>query len=158
MADQGDLETPLRVPACLCMNLRNERTDGVHDLELAFLTLPVDVWSYSVRGENDQGAFGHVLLAVDENRPARFQVADDMHIVDDLVSDVDRRAVCLEQLLDDVDRADDSRTEAPGRRDQDPLAHDGLTRNALAASSSAARARRASRAARIAVLGSVTKD
>ena len=39
------------------------------------------------------------------------------------MADVDRRPVRLEQLLDDVDRADDAGAEAARSRDENPLAH-----------------------------------
>ena len=59
---------------------------------------------------------------------------------------VDGRAVRLEQRLDDVDRADDTRAEAPGSGDEDALAHaEPAPRARAAARSSAGSARRAFR-------------
>ena len=88
-----------------------------------------------MRGEDDQGPFGHVLLAVDENRPSRFEIADDMDVVDDLVADVDRRTVGLEQALDDLDGTIDAGAERSRRREQHLPTH-------AAASSRFRRARR----------------
>ena len=68
-------------------------------------------------------AFRDVLLAVDEHRAARLEVANDVDVVDDLVPNVDRRPVRLEELLDDVDRADHTCAEAARRRDENTPAH-----------------------------------
>ena len=95
-------------------------------------------------GEDDERSLGHVLLGLDEDRAARLQVLDDVDVVDDLVPDVDGRAVPLEQLLDDVDRADDAGAEAPWAGDQDALAHGRAPDDrATAATRSEASARRA---------------
>ena len=50
--------------------------------------------------------------------PSAFEPAHDVVVVDDLVPDVDRRAVLLEQPLDDLDRAVDAGAERPRRREQ----------------------------------------
>src|SRR5262249_55767303 len=48
---------------------------------------------------------------------------DDVLVVNDLVAHVDRRAVLLEQALDDLDRAVDAGAERARRGEEDPAAH-----------------------------------
>src|SRR5215207_3678523 len=67
-----------------------------------------------------------------------------MHVVDDLMTDVDGRAVPFEQLLDDVDRPHDAGAEASRGSDEDLPAH----RSAAAARSRRPIARRALSAVR----------
>ena len=59
----------------------------------------------AVRRVDDRRARRHLGLLVDEDRAARLEIADDVDVVDDLLADVDRRAVVLERLLDRLDGA-----------------------------------------------------
>jgi len=81
---------------------------------------------------------------VDEDRAEPLEPPHDMVVVDDLVADVDRCSMLLEQDLDDLDRAVDSGTERARRGKQDLAYLD----HPLAASPSRPSARRASEAAR----------
>jgi hypothetical protein len=63
-------------------------------------------------------AVRHLVQLLHEDRALGLQAVDDELVVDDLVADVDRRAVALERQLDDVDRAVDARAKAARRRDQ----------------------------------------
>ena len=56
---------------------------------------------------------------VDEDRAEPFEPLDHVVVVDDLVADVDRRSVLLEQDLDDLDRAVDPGAERARRGEQD---------------------------------------
>ena len=56
---------------------------------------------------------------VDEDRAEPLEPLDDVVVVDDLVADVDRRSVLLEQDLDDLDRAVDPGAERARRGKQD---------------------------------------
>src|SRR6185312_4317011 len=150
--DQRDLQAAARIAARLRVHLGDERADRVDDLEPAFRALLVDPRRDAVRREDNELALGHLVLGFDENGAAGLEVADDMDVVDDLVAHVDGRAMLLEQLLDDVDRAYDSGAEASRRRDEHTLAHD----SSSAARVNAAVALRASRAVRIDLTGSVT--
>ena len=62
---------------------------------------------------------GHLVLVVDEDGAEPLEPADDVVVVDDVVADVDRRAVLLEQPLDDLDRAVDAGAERARRGEQD---------------------------------------
>ena len=121
--DERDLVAARRVAARLGVHLGDERAHGVDDLEPALGALLVDLRRDPVGRENDERALGHVLLGLDEDRPALLEVAHDMDVVDDLVADVHRRAVALQQLLDDVDGAHDAGAEAARAGDEDALAH-----------------------------------
>ncbi len=55
-------------------------------------------------GEDDRRALRHGLDGVDEDRAALLELAHDMRVVDDLLSDVDGLAVERERTLDRFDR------------------------------------------------------
>ena len=76
-----------------------------------------------VRGEDHRRARGDLGLAVDEDRAARLEVADDVEVVDDLLADVDGRPPELERLLDGVDRALDAGAVAARGGQEDPFHH-----------------------------------
>jgi hypothetical protein len=69
-----------------------------------------------VRREDDRLALGDLALVLDEDRAAGFEVAYDVRVVDDLLTNVDRRPVQIEEPLDGVDRALDARALAAWRR------------------------------------------
>jgi hypothetical protein len=76
-----------------------------------------------VRRENDRLALGHLALVLDEDRAPRLEVADDVRVVDDLLADVDRPTVEIEQLLDRVDGPLHTRAVAARRSEEDALDH-----------------------------------
>ena len=66
-------------------------------------------------GAEDHEASGrHLVEVLGEDRTQLAQPFDHVAVVHDLVAYVDGRAVSLERELDDLDRAIDTRTEAPG--------------------------------------------
>ena len=65
-----------------------------------------------MRRIDDGRALGNLGLLVDEDRSARFEVTDDVDVVDDLLADVDGSAVVLERPFDRVDRTLDPRALA----------------------------------------------
>lgn len=71
-------------------------------------------------GRVDQhGALGRVLGLLDEGGPLLAQALDDVAIVDDLVSYVDRPLRPGEGELHDLDRSIDAGTETAGAGEQD---------------------------------------
>jgi hypothetical protein len=72
--------------------------------------------------EDDARAGRHVLLALDEDRAAALEVADDVDVVDDLLADVDRLAEASERVLDRAHGAVDAGAVAP-RRHEHELSH-----------------------------------
>ena len=75
VADERDLVAPRRVAARLRVHLRDERADGVDDLEAALGALLVDLRRDAVGREDDERALGNVLLGLDEDRAARLEIA-----------------------------------------------------------------------------------
>src|SRR5207237_5542943 len=79
----------------------------------------------------------HFLLRVDEDGAEPLEPAHHVVIVDDLVPDVDRGPVLLEQARDDLDRAVDAGAERARGREQDATAHAAHLAVAAASASSA---------------------
>jgi hypothetical protein len=73
-----------------------------------------------VGGEDDRVvAVGHLVEFLHEDRALALEVFHDIAVVDDLVAHVDRLAVALERLLDDVDGPHHAGAEAArGGQDQ----------------------------------------
>ena len=65
----------------------------------------------------------HLRLLVHENGAACLEIADDMDVVDDLLSDVDGRAIVLERPLDGLDGALDTGAVPAGRCEEETLDH-----------------------------------
>ncbi|MET3625675.1 hypothetical protein ABIC51_000481 [Burkholderia sp. 572] len=57
---------------------------------------------------------GHLVELLNESRPFITQVFDDMPVMHDLMTHIDRRTVLLQRAIDDLDRTDNSRTKAAG--------------------------------------------
>ena len=76
-----------------------------------------------VRREHADRALRHLVLVVDEHGAEPFEAAHDVVVVDDVVADVDRGAVLLEQPLDDLDRPVDAGAERARRGEEDAPAH-----------------------------------
>ena len=105
MADQHDRAAVLGEPAGLDVHLRDERAGGVDHLEIACRRIGVDLRRDPMCGQHHHGARGHLGLFIDEDRALGLEVAHDVQVVDDLLADVDRRAVLGQRTLDGVDRA-----------------------------------------------------
>ncbi len=56
----------------------------------------------------------HLVELLDESRPLVAQVVHDMAVVNDLVPDVDGRAVLQQRAIDNLDRSHNARTKAAG--------------------------------------------
>jgi hypothetical protein len=66
---------------------------------------------HAVGGEDHHRAGRHLVEFVDEDRPLGTKLAHHVVVVDDLVTDVHRRAESFQRALDDLDRAIDARAE-----------------------------------------------
>src|SRR4051812_7720401 len=111
VADKRYEMTRVGVAPRLGMNLGDERTDGVDDPKSALLAVLSDRRRDAMRGEHAELTGGNLVLAVHEHRAKPFETADDMVVVHDLMSNVDRRTMLGEQALDDLDRAVDPRAK-----------------------------------------------
>src|SRR5581483_4624127 len=124
VADERDQVAAVGVASGLRMHLRDERADGVDDAKPAALAVVANGRGDAVRRQDADRTLRYLLLVVDENRAEPLEAPDDMLVVDDVVADVDRRPVLLEQPLDDLDRAVDAGAEGAGRGEQDALRHE----------------------------------
>ena len=77
----------------------------------------------AVGREHHRLALRHLGLVVDEDRAALLEVADDVEVVDDLLADVDGRAVQVERALDRLDRPLDAGAIAARRSEENLLDH-----------------------------------
>ena len=107
--DQEDRVPVRRVPARLDVHLGHERAGGVDRVQPARLRVRVHGRRDAVRREDDRLALGHLALVLDEDRAAGLEVANDVRVVDDLLANVDGRPVQVEEPLDGVDGALDTR-------------------------------------------------
>ena len=103
----------------LDVDLGDQRAGGVDRVQArASAALAWTLGRHAVRREHHRGALGHLGLGLDEHRPAVAQLLDHVLVVDDLLADVDRRAVELERALDRLHGAVDARAVAARRREQ----------------------------------------
>jgi hypothetical protein len=119
VADEHDRVAVAREAARLGVDLAHERAGGVDDVEIAGGGGRADGGGDAVGGEHERGAGRYLVDLLDEHRAAALEVGDDVGVVDDLLADVDARAVVLERLLDDLDRALDAGARGPRRRERD---------------------------------------
>ena len=119
MADQQDGATGLVVPLDLAMDLGDQRAGGVGEQQPAAARLGRHRLGHAMRREHDQPVLGHLVQLLDEHRTQAAQLVDDVAVVDDLVADIDRRAVLAQGPLDHVDRALDPGAEAARAGEQD---------------------------------------
>ena len=118
MADEDDVPAIGDQPLGLAMDLGDERASRIDIAEAAVQCGGGHRLGHAVGREHHRPVVGHLVELVDEHRAQLAQAIDDEAVVDDLVADVDRRAVLLERELDDLDRAVDSGAESARRGDQ----------------------------------------
>ena len=119
VADERDEVAAVGVVPRLGVHLVHERARRIDDAKAARLRALLHRRRDAVRREDADRAFRDLVLRLDEHRAEPFEAAQDVVVVDDRVADVDRRAVLLEQALDDLDRAVDAGAERARRREQD---------------------------------------
>ena len=72
-----------------------------------------------MRAENRNRAVGNLGDAFDKSRAFRLQRFDHVFVVNDLVADIDRRAVFFQRALDDVDRTHNAGAKSARLRKND---------------------------------------
>src|SRR4051794_8642328 len=107
----------------LGVHLVHERTRRVDDPQPAPLRVLLDRGSDAVRGEDADLALRNLALVLDEDGAELLEPAHHVLVMDDLVANVDRRPVLLEQPLDDLDGTVDARAERPRGGEQDAASH-----------------------------------
>src|SRR6266516_724580 len=129
VTDERDQMAAVGVTARLGVHLRDEWADRVDDLQAALGAPLPDRGRDPVRREHADLAGRNLVLGLDEDRAEALEPADDVLVVDDLMADVDRRPVLLEEALDDLDRSVDARAERArsGEEDAAAAAHSGTS-------------------------------
>ena len=123
VADEDDRVALGRVPPSLYVHLRHERARRVDRVQPARRRALEDGRRDAVRREDDRRSLGRLDLVLDEDRAASLEVAHDVRVVDDLVTNVNGRAVVLERKLDGLDRAFHAGAKAARRSEEDALDH-----------------------------------
>ncbi len=121
--DQHDGVPGLRVASGLHVDLGDERTGRVDHVVPEARGVRMHAGGDAVRRVDDRGAFRDLGLLLHEDRPSGLEIAHDVDVVDDLLADVDRRAVVLERTLHRLDGALDPGAVAAGRGEEDTLDH-----------------------------------
>ena len=104
VADQHDLAALGGVAAALVVHLGDQRAGGVDHRQLPVGGQLLDALGDAMGGEDRHRAGRDLVQLIDEHGAAGAQVLHHVAVVDDLVADVDRRAVLLQRPLDDLDR------------------------------------------------------
>ncbi len=119
MADKDDVASCLMCSLGLAVHFRHQRAGRVDIVEPACFGLGGHCLGHAVRAEHDRDAVGDLVERFDENRSLGLQRFNDVAVVHDFVTDIDRRPIAQQRQLDDADRAVDAGAKAARRRDQD---------------------------------------
>ena len=106
---------PLAVVALgFAMHFADQRAGGVNIEKVPAFGFRRHRLGYAMRGEDDRNVVRHLIQFVDEHRANRLEVGDDKSIVNDFVAHVDRCAVFLDCLLNDLHCAINAGAKAAG--------------------------------------------
>ena len=119
VADHHDVDAILAHLRHFDVHLRDERAGCVVNAQPAHVGLVAHGLRHAVRTEDHGIAGRHFLEFLDEDRALLLQILDHVLVVDDLVTNVDRRTVHRDCALDDLDRAIDARAETARLGQQD---------------------------------------
>ena len=114
VANQDDLAALGGITAALVVHLGDQRAGRVDHRQTAFGRQLLHTFGNAMGGEDGHGTGRDLIQLVDEHRTTGTQVLDHVSIVDDLVADVDRRAILLQGSLDDFDCSLHAGAEAAG--------------------------------------------
>jgi hypothetical protein len=101
------------------VHLRHQRTGGIEYGQSTARRFVLHGRRNAVRREDHGRVVGHLVELVDEYRPQAPQAIDHVHVVDDFVPHVDRRAEQRDGAFDDVDGTVDAGTETTRVGEQD---------------------------------------
>ena len=119
VADEDDVKALAGVADDFVVNLGDEGAGGVVDDEVAGGGGVADARGDAVGAEDDGLALGDLADILDEGDPAGAEVLDDVAVMNDLVIDVEGRALCAQDLIDDVDGHAHAGAEASGIGEDD---------------------------------------
>ena len=103
VADQNQSAPLLDIALALQMNLGDERTGRIEHRQTALGGILFDRARNAMGTENGHGTGRHLGQILDETRPLGLQRLDDAAVVNDLMADIDRRAIFGQGPLDDFD-------------------------------------------------------
>ena len=103
MPDQDDLSALIGISLPFDVHFRNERAGRVDDRKPTVLCPGLDRARDPVGAEDGHGSRRDLVDLVDKMGSLGAQPLDDVPVVNDFVTDVDRRAVLLQRALDDFD-------------------------------------------------------
>ncbi len=112
VTDQQDRVPLAGVANRLEVHLRHQRASGVDRSQAPLAGHAANLGRDAVRRIEQRRPLGHFFQVVDENSPLFAKSIDDVFVVNDLVIDVDGRAVHLDRQLEAFDRHVDAGTEA----------------------------------------------
>ena len=112
VADQQDRIALLGEADGLPVDLGHQRAGGVDRLQTPLGRLPADLRRHAVGRIEQVGPFGHFRQIVDKDHPLPPEPLDHPFVVNDLVVDVQRRAVGLDCQFQGLDGHVHARTES----------------------------------------------
>ena len=119
MADQDHLAAAGGMASRIDVNLGDQRAGCVEIEHLTARGLGGDELGNAVGRKHDGHVLWHFLEFLDEHRALAFEILDDGAIVDDLMADIDRRAVFLQRQFDDLNGTVDTSAEAARAGEED---------------------------------------
>ena len=118
--DQQDMPTSAIPGFHFCVDLGDQRADGIHHPQVQRLCGLAHRSRAAMGGKDGDGALGDLFDLLHEDCALPFRLFDHGAVVNDSPPDIDRGAVALQCLLDRVDGAFHARTE-PARIGQQNL-------------------------------------
>ena len=116
MADQQNFAAALEMDFRLAVHFRHQRTGRVEREKIAPFGLGRNILRHAMRGKHHRGSgIGNFVEFLDEDRTFLLQAIDDVFVVNDLMPDIDRRAIELQRPLDRVDCPNHAGTKAARR-------------------------------------------
>ena len=101
------------------MDLAHQRTGGIEIEQAAARRFGRHGLGHAMGGEDHRRIVRHLVELLHEDGAAMLQLLDDEAIVDDLMADIDRRAIAGQRLFDDLDRPIHSGAESARGGEQD---------------------------------------
>src|SRR5712671_5524394 len=112
VADQDDGIAATGKLSGFQMDLSNQRTGGVDDLQIAAAGLIPYLRGDAMCAEDGAGSGRDLVQLLHENRARFAQAVHNMLIVNDLLAHVNRRAVEIQRNLDHIDGPNDARAKS----------------------------------------------
>src|SRR5438309_1082028 len=105
MADQDDLASLVGIALSFAVHLRDERAGGIDHRQPTLFGGVLDGARHAMRAEDRHAPGRDLVELVDEASALRPQSIDDMSVMDDLVTHIDRRAIFFQRAFDYLDRS-----------------------------------------------------